>query len=408
MDLRLIWKLAYRYLRGKRSGNAVPVLSRISMVAVAVSSAAMIVIFSVFNGMGTLVKNQYKGFYPDLKVSVLKGKFFAADTARLLALKNISGVINFTPVIEDNVLAISNGQQMVLTLKGITSNYFDVNNIKDSITGTDSISEVLHTAILGRYIINVLGADVNNVFSNIELYYVNTKASSFAANPTEAYQSLKLHPVGSFNISDEFDSKYVLAPLTMVQGLFHEAGHYSSLELSAKQENVAQIKSRLQKLFGNGYIVETRYEQNRTLYRVISTEKWAVYAILLLVLLIASFNMVGALSMLVLEKQKDIAILRAMGAMATTIRKIFLLEGMLWSLVGGISGILLGTLVCLIQQQFGLIKLKGDFLVDAYPVEIQIQDIGLVLCTILAVGLLTSWYPALRATKATDPGLKSA
>ncbi len=408
MDGKLIWRLAYRYLRGKRLGNAVPILSRISMVAIAVCSAAMVLIFSIFNGLEDLVKNEYVGFYPDVKVTVAKGKFFLADDAKMNAVRQIAGVRSVTGIIEDNVLAISADQQIAVRLKGITNDYFSVNDIRDSISGADTVSACYHTAIAGRHIANQLSADMNNVFSNIELYYINSKVTNFTENPSEAYQSLKLHPVGIFSVSDEFDSKYVLAPLSLVQELFHEPGKYSSVEVSTEEGSETKVKRQLQQLFGSNYIVETRYEQNRTMYRVMSTEKWAIYAILLLVLLIASFNMVGALSMLVLEKQKDIAILRAMGAQPGTIRSIFLLEGMLWSLVGGLFGIFLGVLICVIQQQFKIVKFDGSFMVDAYPVQLQLPDLLLVIITIMAVGLLTSWYPALRATKAADPALKSA
>jgi lipoprotein-releasing system permease protein len=408
LDGKLIWRLAYRYLRGKRLGNAVPILSRISMVAIAVCSAAMVLIFSIFNGLEDLVKNEYVGFYPDVKVTVAKGKFFLADDAKMNAVRQIAGVRSVTGIIEDNVLAISADQQIAVRLKGITNDYFSVNDIRDSISGADTVSACYHTAIAGRHIANQLSADMNNVFSNIELYYINSKVTNFTENPSEAYQSLKLHPVGIFSVSDEFDSKYVLAPLSLVQELFHEPGKYSSVEVSTEEGSETKVKRQLQQLFGSNYIVETRYEQNRTMYRVMSTEKWAIYAILLLVLLIASFNMVGALSMLVLEKQKDIAILRAMGAQPGTIRSIFLLEGMLWSLVGGLFGIFLGVLICVIQQQFKIVKFDGSFMVDAYPVQLQLPDLLLVIITIMAVGLLTSWYPALRATKAADPALKSA
>jgi len=408
LDRTLIWQLALRYLRGKRSANAVPILSRISMVAIAVSSAAMIIIFSVFNGLETVVKDLYKAFYPDIKITVVRGKFFELEAAKLATIRHINGVQDMTPVIEDNVFANNHDQQKVIILKGIENSYFKVNDVRQYIVqGDDSVSAgEQNTAIAGLRIMNELGADVNNL-TYVMLYYPNPAITDPGADPLSAFQSLKLHPSGVFRIQDEFDSKYILAPLVLVQQLFHQQGKYSSLEISADANAIPEIKKQLEHLLGNTYRVETRYEQNKTMYMVMGAEKWAVYAILLLVLLIASFNMVGALSMLVLEKQKDIAILRAMGAQPGTIRKIFLLEGMLWSLVGGLSGILLGCGICLVQLKFGLIKLGGSFLVDAYPVKIELQDILLVTVTIIMVGLLTSWYPAYRATRAVDPTLKS-
>lgn len=409
MDRTLIWHLAIRYLRGKRSVNAVPILSRISMVAIAVSSAAMIVAFSVFNGLESVVKNLYVAFYPDIKISAARGKFFTLDSAKLNAIKQINGVQHMSTVIQDNVFANNYEQQKVILLKGINNDYFKVNEIsKYIIQGDDTVSESpVYTAIAGHRIMSELGLDIN-ALSYIMLYYPNPKVTDPTANPLSALSSLRLHPSGVFRIQEDFDNTYVLAPLGLAQELFHQPNGFSSVEISANPKSVESIKKQLHLLLGNAYKVENRFEQNKTLYLVMSAEKWAIYAILLLVLLIASFNMVGALSMLVLEKQKDIAILKAMGAVPATIRKIFLLEGILWSLVGGLSGIILGAAICLMQQQFGLLKMGSAFVVENYPVKMQLPDFILVILTIMIVGLLASWYPSIRATKAIDPSLKSA
>jgi lipoprotein-releasing system permease protein len=396
-------------MRGKRSANAVPILSRISMVAIAVSSAAMIIIFSVFNGLESVVKDTYKAFYPDLKISPIRGKFFPVDTAYLHRVRGLTGVRDITTVIEDKVFAVNNDQQNIITLKGIENNYLKVNDLEQYLlTGSADTVSMGHpyTAIAGEHILNQLGTDINTL-SYIVLNYANPEVINPGADPMSAIISLKLHPAGVFRVSDEFDSKYVLAPLPLVQTLFHQAGHCSAIEIKADQPYIESLKEQLGKLAGKGYKVETRFEQNKTMYMVMGAEKWAVFAILVLVLLIATFNMVGALAMLVLQKQKDIAILKAMGAQPSTIRSVFLLEGVLWSLTGGLAGIIIGSGVCLLQQKFGFIKLGGSFLVDAYPVKIQAPDILLVITTILTVGLLVSWYPALRSTRAVDPSLKS-
>jgi lipoprotein-releasing system permease protein len=251
-----------------------------------------------------------------------------------------------------------------------------------------------------------LGTDINNVFSTIELYYANPEQTNFAASPENAYRSLELHPAGMFQISDDFDDKYILAPLNLVQHLFHKDGQYSSLEISVEDGKTDEVKAALSKLIGADYKVESRYEQNKTMFMVLRTEKWAIYAILVMVLLVASFNLIGGLTMMVLEKQKDIAILKAMGAGNNDIKAVFLTEGILWAMSGGISGILLGTLVCVVQQQFGIITVGGSFLMDAYPVDMNAEDFLLVFATILAVGLLAAWYPATKATKAPAPALK--
>jgi len=409
MNRTLVWKLAIRYLRGKRGANAVPILSRISMLAIAVGSGAMIVLFSVFNGFEGIVRDLYKAFYPEIKITAARGKFFAADSMQLQRVKAITGVRNIAPVIEDNVLISGNGEQIVITLKGITSVYFDVNDVKPYVTaGRDSISAgPVPTAIVGEHIANQLGLDVDNMFNDLALYYPDA-SSGTAFNIQSSFQTLRLKPDGVFRIQDEFDAKYVLAALPLAQQLFNAQDRLSSLEIALDPKaDAVKVQSELKTLLGNRFKVETRYEQNKTLYMVMRTEKWAVYAILLLVLLIASFNMIGALSLLVLEKQKDMAILRAMGAQQRDIRGIFIAEGILWALTGGGIGLFLGGLTCLGQQHFGWLKLGGSFIIDAYPVSLQFADFLLIITTVVAVGFLAAWYPARRAVRAEAASLRS-
>ncbi|HRO42549.1 MAG TPA: FtsX-like permease family protein [Flavipsychrobacter sp.] len=405
----LIFQLAWRYLRGKRGANIVPILSRISMVAIGVGSCAMIVLFSIFNGFEHLIKDLYKAFYPELKITVAKGKFFALESEKFEGLQKISGITAITKVIEDNVLLNAHDEQQVATLKGIERNYQKVNHLKPYIyKGADSVLESpIPTAIIGLQTANHLGIEINNVFSRLSIYYPNA-AENLALNPQSAFQNLQLQPEGIFRIQDEFDSKYILAPIKQVQELFLQPGKYSSIEIAVTNgTNHEKVKQQLQQLLGKNYVVATRYEQNKTLYMVMKTEKWAVYGILVLVLLIASFNMVGALTLLVLEKQKDIAILKAMGAQNKTIRGVFISEGVLWAAMGGGIGVIFGALFCLGQEKFHWIKLQGAFIIESYPVAMQWSDFVLVGITVVIVGLLASWYPAMRATQAKDPSLKS-
>lgn len=411
MSRTLVWHLALRYLRGKRTGNAVPILSRISMAAIAVGSCAMIVLFSVFNGFEHLVKDLYKAFYPEVKISADRGKFFSISPDKIAAIKAVKTVDQLSFVLEDNVLVNSETEQRVATLKGVDKNYMQVNDVEPYIIdGSDSIvAEPVPTAIIGMHIANQMGADVNNVFSKLVLYYPNADGGNFSLDPQAAFQSVQLKPDGVFRVQDEFDGKYILAALPVVQSLLKAEGKYSSIELKlANGGNAEKVQRQLQQILGASYKVETRFEQNRTLYMVMRTEKWAVYAILLLVLMIASFNMVGALSLLVLEKQKDIAILKTMGAQPTAVKAIFITEGILWALTGGFIGLVTGALLCLGQQHFQWIKLGGSFIIEAYPVSIQLPDMLLIIATIIVVGILAAWYPAMRAVKAEDPSLKGA
>jgi lipoprotein-releasing system permease protein len=408
--MTLIWQLAWRYLRGKRAGNAVPILSRISMAAIAVGSGAMIILFSVFNGFENLVKDLYKAFYPEIKVTAAKGKFFSLDEDKLIKIGRIDGVDRISRVIEDQVLLNNEQEQHVATLKGIDRNYLSVNKIRPYIyDGRDSVIESpVPTAILGLHIANQLGMDVNNVFTRLSVFYPNTQLSGPSLDPSTAFQNLRLKPDGVFRVQDEFDSKYILAPISLVQDLFLQQGKYSSIEISLRKGfSDERLKAEIEELLGKEFKVFSRYEQNRTLYLVMKTEKWAVYGILLLVLLIASFNMIGGLSLLVLEKQKDIAILRAMGAGNRVIKTIFITEGILWAVVGGGIGLLLGAALCFGQQYFNWIKLNGAFIIDAYPVKMQPQDFIIVIMTVMLVGLLAAWYPSMRAVKVQDPSLKA-
>ncbi|MBA3829551.1 MAG: FtsX-like permease family protein [Taibaiella sp.] len=412
MNGSLTWQLALRYLKGKRSANAVPVLSRISMVAIAVSSAAMIIVFSVFNGFENLAKEQYKAFYPEIRISPVKGKFFAMDDSEVKKLKETKGIKNLAYVLEDNVLINSGEDQRVVTLKGIDKNYYKVNEIRQYIVlGSDTVSNgEVPTAIVGMQIANQMGMNIDNAFTRLTLYYPNEQGSYDPTNPESVVQYRILKPEGEFSVQGDFDSRYILAPLPVVQDLFKAGNKYSSVEISIDSTaNMQAVEKNVKALLKSGYKVENRFEQNKTIYSVMRAEKWAIYAILVLVLVIASFNMIGALALLVLEKQKDISILKAMGADRNTIRQLFLLEGVLWSVTGGMTGIILGALVCKGQQYFRWIKLSsGDSrLQDAYPVLMKWQDFFLVIGTIIIIGLLAAWYPAVRATKAKVFDLKS-
>ncbi|WP_133162653.1 FtsX-like permease family protein [Flavipsychrobacter stenotrophus] len=416
MNRSMIWTIAARYFRGKGTANAVPLLSRISMAAIAVCSAAMIVVFSVFNGFDAFVKDNHKAFCPDIKISIVRGKFFPASAIGLDEIKKINGVLFVSPVIEDNALAGdgdemtgSSKQQKVVIVKGVENSYFKVNRLGDYIIeGVDSVSGgAMNTAILGVSVADALRSGVENSFNYVQLYYANPEIANPETDPLNALQSLKVHPAGIFNVDEEFDDKYVIAPLAQVQELLHAQGKYSSIEIKADSTKIGDIKKTLQQKLGNTYKVEDIADQNKNLYAMMGGEKWIIYMILLFVLLIASFNMVGALSMLVVGKQKDIAILRAMGATPGLIRTVFLLEGVLWSSAGGIIGIALGCTVCFLQQHFELIKLRGSFLMSAFPVKLVFSDSLLVIVTIMGIGFLAAWYPAIRAGNSSSLNLKS-
>lgn len=387
-------------MRGKGTANAVPILSRISMIAIAVSSCAMIILFSVFNGFESLVDDLYKAFYPGLKITTAHGKFYNPQQVYQY-LQKAKGIQVYSSVLEDNVLVnTEEGETIPVAIKGVDRNYLQVNELATYINkGNDTLLEgPLPTAILGQHIAATLGIDVDNVFARMMVYYPNANATLSDLNPTNAFQSIVLKPDATFMVQEEFDGKYIVAPITAVQELMRQANRVSSVEIKMMPGFSAEkMQAILQSQLGKEYIVATRYEQNKAVYMVMRSEKWAGYAILLFVLLIASFNMVSALSLLVLEKQKDMGILRTMGILPSTLTKIILLEGLLWSLVGGLVGLCLGFILCFLQAQFKLIRIPGAFIIDAFPVVLLWSDVLIVLGTVSCVGLLAARYPAKRA-----------
>ena len=370
------------------------------MLSLAVGSAAMIVLFSVFNGFERLIADLYTAFYSDMQIAPATGKFFALSPEKIAAIRAIKGIETVAPVIEDNVLVNTDDEQIVVSLRGVNSDYFKVNNLQPYIAaGRDSVhAGSLPTALVGLHIAARLGLSVDNDFSRLTVYYPNANAENIALNPLSAFSTLDLRPDGIFRVQEDFDARYVLASLPLVQQLFGVAGKWSSIEMRlARHASPLKVQASLKALLGKDFLVNTRFEQNRTLNTVMRTEKWATYAILLFILLIASVNMIGAMSLLVLEKQKDMAVLTAMGAKRSTIRAIFLIEGMLWAALGGGIGLLAGLILCAGQQQWGWVKLNGDFIIQAYPVAIQFTDAVVIAITVLAVGAAAAAYPAASA-----------
>lgn len=400
--MKLAAKIAWRYFRGKKSAQAINIISWISIGAIAVSAGAMIVLFSIFNGLEGTVLDMYSAFYPDIKVTAIKGKFFELSAVQKSEIEKINGIALASYAIEDMVLLSGNDEQKVGTLKGVDRHWFDVSNMDSFIiegNGRLENNKVYTPAVVGLNIAAALGVDVENAFSSMTVSYPKPEANgTFQHNSEAALNSIIVKPDGLFRIQDEFDSKYVLTTFEAAQHLFGMAGKLSSIELKMKPgANAAAIKKELHRLLGSNVLVDDRFEQNKTLYLVMRSEKWAVYAILLLVLLIASFNMIGSLSMVVLEKKTDMVILKSMGATQRLIRWIFLLEGCLLALLGGVLGVGLGLLLCLGQLQFGWVRLPDGFIINAYPVELRVTDFLLVAGTVLVVGILAAWYPARKA-----------
>ncbi len=405
MKLPLVFKIALRYLWGKGTANAVPILSKISIAAIAISSCAMIILFSVFNGFSALIEELYKAFYPPIKITAKNAKYIDNPDSIIVKIKQLKGIQYYTKVLEDNVLINTDeGDYLPVSILGVDSQYMKVTQLKPYIVkGNTQVqaNPVLANCIIGQDIANQLGIDVDNVFSRIMVYAPNPNIQPANINPTNAFYSALLKPDGAFAVQEEFDAKYVIAPLENVALLLNKAKAVTSIELSIQPHSSADaVKEQLQQILGNKYQIATRYEQNKTVYMVAQTEKWAGFLILVFVLLIASFNMVSALSLLVLEKQKDLGILQTMGLQPSQLSKIILLEGGLWGFCGGLIGLFIGLALCWGQQHYAWVKLQGNFLIEAYPVQVKLFDIVVVLITVSIVGCCAALYPSKLAAAA--------
>lgn len=399
----MIFTFAWRYFKAKKSTNAINIISSVSVLAILIGTAALIIILSAFNGFESLVKSLYSSFYSDLRISAQKGKVISLTEAQISKIRSMPGVNAASLVAEDRALLQNHELQTVVVVKGVDDQYPKVSNLPTKLVrGRYELGTVEQPrAVMGVGIENAVGVLADRMLMPLTVY-MPRKGVTDMQNPLEALSEGMLVPAGSFAVQMEFDNKYVLTNLDFArQYLSYGPDEYSSVELSAdQQERIPEIKQALQQILGTAFKVEDRFEQNRTLYTTINLEKWAIYSIFTLILLVASFNMVGALSMLVLEKKKDIQVLRAMGASESLIMKIFIAEGLVLAGIGALGGILLALLLYYLQVNYKLVPLQGDsFLIDYYPVKLLWRDFVLVATTALAIGFLASWFPAYRASR---------
>ncbi|HWV69677.1 FtsX-like permease family protein, partial [Chitinophaga sp.] len=397
----MVWQFASRYFRAKKSTNAINIIAWVSVVAIAVGAGALIVILSVFNGFEGLVKSLYSSFYPALKVEPVTGKTIILTPAQLAQISAVQGVAHFSRVIEEKAVLRYGDEPTIAVLKGVDSSYNYVTDVKSNIIRGrfDTGDSVAYRAVLGLELEGALGVDVVHSIAPVTVYLPRRNVNAFVT-PEDALNNGVLYPAGTFAIQQEFNSKYVITNIEFLRNLLQMApDEMSSLEIGTRAGiNDKVLKAQLEKLLGSKYKVQTRYEQNQSLYAIMQTEKWAVYVIPSFIMIIAAFNMIGSLYMLVIEKQKDITILKAMGARKSLIMRIFLAEGLIIAGIGTALGLGLGTTFCMLQQHFGIIKLEGtSFLVDSYPVSMHAADFVLVFITIMVIGIAASWYPARRA-----------
>lgn len=397
------FSIAKRYLFSRKSTRVVNIISMITAFAMAVGASALIIVMSTFNGFEDLVKSLYKVFYTDLVIQPAEGKFFDTDEDILKTLDETTEILNYSLVVEENVLAQFADKQAIVTIKGVDGNYF---NVVDDLQyymysgGMEFSYNKVPAAILGAGVAYTLGVNTSMPNTYLTLHMPRSDRSAFN-DLANAFRSDNVYAGGVFAVQQDFDNKYIITSLNFAQSLMNLSGKASAIELKINEKvNVKKLKENLQNQLGQQFIIKTRHEQNETLYKVMQTEKWAVFAILSFILLIAAFNIIGSLSMLVIDKKQDIATLRSLGANKQLIRNIFLIEGLLISLLGAFTGLILGTIVCWIQMKFGLIKMPGaSFMIDAYPVKLMWQDLAFIVTVIVSISLLMAWLPAHRAVK---------
>lgn len=403
--MNLSFYIARRYLLSKKSRNAINIISGISVAGVAVGTAALIVILSVFNGFDGLIKNLFTSFDPDLKITALQSKTFVADEKMLAGIRAENGIKAWSLSLEENALLEYDGQQMIATIKGVDENYLNVTGLDSMLVSGEYYLKYndVPTAIAGRGVAYKLNLDLEFLIP-VKVNIPSRKAE-IKGNFQDAVNLINtrnIYTSGVFAVQQEYDNKYYIVPLSFAREVLEYDNDISAIEIKLKDPTQSpEIKARLQSHLGDGYVVADRNDQHQFLYQVMQSEKWVIFLILLFILIIASFNVIASLTMLIIDKKKDINTLRSMGANDAQIRRIFFAEGMLISLLGAIIGLILGGIICWIQQDFGIVKLgsEGSFIINAYPVLINPSDFAIVFATVLFIGFLAAWYPVRHITR---------
>jgi lipoprotein-releasing system permease protein len=393
---------AWRYFKAKKSANAINIIAWVTVGVIAFATCCQVLVLSVFNGFEGLVKSLYSSFYTDLRVVPEKGKTFTLSPSSLQQVRNTSGIQAISMIVQEKALLQNGEAQSVVQLKGVDENFAAVSGVPDKVVrGQFNLGTRDEPALLvGIGIQQAAAISLQPAFGPDNLTLILPRNKSTSNDPLESLSEGNAVATGVFSIQQDFDNSYALTNIDFVKqqtGL--SADEYSLMEIKlAPAANMEKSKRSIQQLLGKKFSVQTRYEQNSNLYSTMQLEKWAIYAILTLILVIAAFNMISALTMLVLEKKQDIAILQSMGAAQGQVKKIFLAEGILLGCIGTTLGIGLAVLICLFQLKYKWIKLQGgSFLLDYFPVKFLAADFILVISTALAITIIASWLPAKKA-----------
>lgn len=393
--------IARRYLFSKKSTHAINIISGISGVGVAVATMALVVTLSVFNGFHDLVATFFTSFDPQLEVVPVVGKTAPADDPALAKIKTLPEVEVASECVKDQALAIYKGRQTMITLMGVDDNFERMSRIDEILYGNENFS--LHAANLNFGTVGIRLAETLGMNANWDgslMIYAPRKIGQLdMANPTDGFVVDSLISPGSvFMVKQgKYDKDHVIAPISFARTLFEQQGMLSSLQIRLKNgSDLDKVKAEMQSIAGNRFKVLDRYEQQQDTFRIMQVEKFIAYIFLTFILIVASFNIIGSISMLIIDKKNDVVTLRNLGATDRQITQIFLFEGRLISVFGAVVGILVGLLLCWLQQQFGLVALgqsSGTFVVDAYPVSVHPEDVAVIFFTVILVGFIAVWYP---------------
>jgi len=395
--------LAWRYLFSKKEHNIINVISGISMIGIMVSTAALVVVLSVFNGMSDIIGGWFNALHSDYEVTLREGKSFSVDSFPFQQLKQLPEVKEVHEIVCDLSLANYDDRQELLYVKGVPDRYFQTNHFDNMIIDGDTAlyklqqpCAIMGSGSAGKLQINLLS------YKLMKMYYPKRTKKNFA-NPADAFNTQFVIPNGVLATNTNYDENYIFCPISFVRELMNYEGEVTSVEIQLKEDvNPNKTRKKITAVLGDKYVLKDQQEQEDSLYKTMKSEKFMIYLILAFILILAAFNIIGALGMLILEKKTDTAVLFSMGASKSLIQRVFIYEGMMVSALGGLAGTLLGAFICFLQQTFHIVKLGGGgahYIIPYYPVQIRFTDILVVLLTIMVISLLTSLIPAYNLKK---------
>ncbi len=394
--MNLSFYIAKRYLLSKKRTNLINVISAISAAGMAIGTIGLIIGLSGFNGFDSLIKSLFSSFDADLKITLAEGKSFNSGNQVFSQIRAQKDVQFFSEVVEDNALLRYGNRQVLATIKGVSDEFSQMTGLDTMIIeGKFKLNEGdKQYAVVGQGVAYYLSTSLN--MANPISIYVPQKGRKTGSGIAGSFNQDYIYPSAIFSVQQELDSRYMIVPISFARGIFEMAGKVNSVELKlVKGANVRKVQETVSAILGNAYVVKNRYQQHDYLYKTMRGEKYAVYLILILILIIASFNIVGSLTMLIIDKKEDIKILQSMGADKKLIRNIFLFEGWSVSFFGALIGTCIGILVCEAQIAFGFVKLQGggSFIIDSYPIKIIPLDIILIFSSVVLIGFLAAWLP---------------